>query len=376
MNIKRHGAATVGIVAAGALLLAACGSNNNTGSGGSSSGPSGSQVNVACGGKQNLTGEGSTAQKAAMDEFIAAYGQKCSGQQFAYNATGSGAGVKQFTGAKVDIGGSDSPLDPTKGEPAAAAKRCGGNPAWDIPMVFGPVAVSYKLSGVTDLTLTPDVTAKIFSGAIKTWNDPAIKKINPSANLPSTPITVIYRSDQSGTTDNFQKYLGAAAPSSWTKGAGKTFAGGVGEGKEKSAGVADALSTAEGSIGYIEWSYAQSKKLSVAKIDSGAGPVALSTDSVSKAIDSVQVKAGSAPNDLVLDTKALYASKAAGVYPLVLGTYEIVCSKGYDADTAKAVKAFLTVAATDGQQNLTQDGYVPLPTSFQTKVLAAINAIS
>jgi phosphate transport system substrate-binding protein len=307
-----------------------------------------------------------------MDVFIQSYGNKCSGQQLAYTPSGSGNGVSRFTQGQVDFGGSDSALDAAKGEPDKAKARCQGNPAWNLPMVFGPVALAYKLDGVTDLNLTSDVVAKIFTGAIKTWNDPAIAAANSGKTLPAKPVQVIYRGEDSGTTDNFQTYLGAAAPSVWTKGAGKKFVGGtgIGQGAQGSAGVADAINAADGTIGYIEWSFAQDKKLAMAKLNGAA----LTAGTAAAAIKNATVKGTG--NDLVLDLKGLYASKTEGIYPLVLATYEIVCSKGYDADTTKAVKAFLTVAATDAQSQLADAGYVPLPAEFQTKILDAVKAIA
>ncbi len=371
MKLKRH-AAVLALVAASALTLAACGSDTNSAAPGGTP-ASGSAGAAACGGKKSLTAEGSTAQKNAMDAFVAAYQQACAGYNLAYNGTGSGAGVKQFSAGQVDIGGSDSPLDAAKGETAAAAARCKGNPAWNLPMVFGPIAVAFKLDGVNDLTLNGETTAKIFNGAVKTWNDPAIAALNPGVTLPATPITVLYRSDQSGTTDNFQLYLKAASKGAWTQAAGKTFNGGVGEGKQGNPGVGQAVSAANGTIGYVEWSFAQQNKLSVAKIDSGSGPVALSNESVGKGIDAAKIKGQG--NDLVLDLNSIYSASTAGAYPLVLATYELVCSKGYDPATATAVKAFLGTAATTGQAQLSSIGYVPLPQSFQDKIVTAVKAI-
>lgn len=376
MKIKRH-MAVVGFIAAGALALTACGSDANTptgtGAGNGATTPT-NTASVECGGKKSLVAEGSSAQKGAMDVFVQAYAAKCAGQQLAYTPSGSGAGVKQFTGGVSDIGGSDSPLKEGK-ETEDAAKRCQSNPAWNLPLVFGPVAIAYKLDGATDVTLTPSLLAKIFSGSIKTWDDAAITATNGGKALPAKPITVIYRGEESGTTDNFQQYLAAAAPSDWTKGAGKKFNGGVGQGAQGSSGMVDAISAADGTIGYAEWSFAQDKKLNMVKLDSGAGGVALTAESAANAIKEAKVKGTG--NDLVLDLKALYASKAANSYPLVLATYEIVCSKGYkDADTTKAVKAFLTVAATDGQAALADAGYVPLPQEFQNKLLTAVKAIA
>ncbi len=370
MKIQRPGV-VVALVAAGALLVSACGSDPSAG--GPSGSPAGAQQ-VDCSGKKSLTGEGSSAQKNAVDVFIQAYQASCGGSNVAYNPTGSGAGVKQFSAGLVDFGGSDSALSADKGETDAAARRCAGNPAWNLPLVFGPVAFAYRLDGVPGLVLDAPTAAKIFNGQVATWNDPAITALNPGAQLPPAPISVVFRSDESGTTDNVQKYLETAGKGSWTQGTGKKFTGGVGSGAEKSAGVAQATKGTVGAITYVELSYAQDSGLGIARIDNGGGPVELTNDSVGRAIEGATIKGTG--NDLVIDLNSIYGSTTPGAYPLLLATYEIVCSKGYDADTAKAVKAFLTVAATHGQSNLSDAGYAPLPTAFQEKLLTAIKAIA
>jgi len=367
----------VGIVASAALVLAACGTDpaasTNSASNNAAAPAATQTADVKCGGKSPLSAEGSSAQKNAIDIFTQQYTKKCPGQQVNYNPSGSGAGVKQFNANQIDFGGSDSPI---KDADAAAAKTRCGSDAWNIPLVVGPVAVAYKLTGVDKLTLTPTVIAKIFNGGIKTWDDPAIKAVkgNESLALPAKPIQVISRSDESGTTDNFQKYLTAAAKGVWTQGAGKKFNGGVGNGAQGSNGVATAVKGADGAITYVEGAFAKDG-LTPALIDSGSGGVELSAANVAKSLDAAKfVKDGS--NDLALDLNAIYASNIAGAYPLLLTTYEIVCSKYTDAQVSQAVKAFLTVAATVGQEPLSAKGYVPIPQSLQTKVLASIQAIS
>ena len=126
--------------------------------------------------------------------------------------TGSGAGREQFIAGHVDFAGSDSPLIADQIRPAT--KRCDGNPAWDLPLVFGPVALVYNLPGITTLTVNSDVLARILTGRIAVWNDPILAALNPGVAMPDTKITPIYRVDSSGTTDNLQKYLTAAAPES------------------------------------------------------------------------------------------------------------------------------------------------------------------
>ncbi|MCV7134830.1 phosphate ABC transporter substrate-binding protein PstS [Mycobacterium hodleri] len=360
--------------AALALTMTACGSDNNSGTSSSSASAGGSSSSAAadCGGKAALTAEGSTAQQNAIAEFNKAWGQVCSGKSLSYNPTGSGAGVTQFLAKQVDFAGSDSAL--ADDQVAPATERCGGNPAWNLPLVFGPVAMAYNLEGVDKLVVNADVLAKIFTGAITTWNDPAIAALNGGTTLPDTKITPIYRSDSSGTTDNFQKYLTAAAPQTWTKGAGKEFQGGAGEGAQKSSGVVQAVQATPGAIGYVEKSPAKAANLPFAQIDSGAGAVELTDETTAKAVGDAKFKAEGM--DLTLDLNALYASKEAGAYPLMLATYEIVCSKGYDADTAAAVKSFLTVSANQGQANLSAAGFVPLPDSFKERLLKSVDAIA
>ena len=363
--------ATASLSAIAGMALSACGSDNNTGATGTSAAGSKAAGSAECGGKSTLTAEGSTAQQNAIAVFNQAWGQACPGKNLSYNPTGSGAGVTQFIAKNVDFAGSDSALKDDQVQ--QAADRCGGNPAWNLPLVFGPVALGYNLPGVDKLVLNGDLLAKIFTGAITTWNDPAIAALNSGASLPDTKITPIYRSDSSGTTDNFQKYLGVAAPQTWTKGAGKEFQGGAGEGAQKSAGVVQAVQATPGAIGYVEKGFADQAKLSVTQIDNGSGAVELTDDSAKKSIEGAKISGTG--NDLVLDLNSIYGTTEPGAYPLVLATYNIVCSKGYDADTSAAVRSFLTVAANQGQANLAAAGYVPLPDQFKERLTTAVNAI-
>lgn len=371
VKIKRHGA-TLGFLAASTLVLSACGSDQNVPAGGGN--PALDGLKVECG-KKPVSAEGSSAQKNAMDVFARDYGLKCEGQNLNYTKSGSGKGVAAFTAGQIDFGGSDSPLDEEDGEVAKAAQRCQGNPAWNIPMVFGPVALSYNVPGVPDLTLNAEVTAKIYQGQIKKWDDPAIKALNPTAQLPSIDIVPFYRSDESGTSDNFQKYLKTAGNGAWTKDGKQFQAGpGVGQGREGSDQVAQSVKGTPGGLTYVEWSFPKNLGLGIAKVDSGAGPVELNTANVGKAIEDAKIEGQG--HDLRVDLDSIYGNKAPGVYPIVLNTYEIVCSKGYDPETAKSVKALLTVAANADAAQLEQAGYVPLPQGFKTKVLDAVNAIS
>ena len=376
MNIqsRRRLASVTGIALVGTFAISGCASDNNSSAATSASGAKSNPVNCA---KGTLNGEGSSAQKNAIEQAITDFQTACPGATINYNPTGSGAGIKQFIAGQVDFAGSDSALKtkPAEGatniEQADADKAC-GSPAWNIPMVTGPIAVAYNVKGVDKLILTPAVTAKIFDGTIKTWNDPAIAAINPGVTLPTTAIKVFFRSDESGTTENFTKYLSAAAPKDWTAKPGKKWTG-KGEGKEKSAGVSSGVKGAEGGITYVEWSYAKDNQLGIAQIDNGAGPVALSGEAVGKAVSAAK-QAGTG-NDLAL--KLDYATKESGAYPILLVTYEIVCSKDKDPAKAKLTKAFLQkFASADTQKSLEEIGYAPLPADIQAKVTTSVNALS
>ncbi|MCV7385432.1 phosphate ABC transporter substrate-binding protein PstS [Mycolicibacter longobardus] len=356
------------------LALSGCGSDDNTAGSAGTGTTAGTSQSAACGGKNTLTAEGSTAQQNAIAVFNQVWGKECSGKNLSYNPTGSGAGREQFIAGHVDIAGSDSPLSDT--QVAEAADRCGGgdNPAWHLPLVFGPVSIAYHLDGVEHLVLNGDVLARIFSGAITSWDDPALVALNPGANLPAIAITPIYRSDSSGTTDNFQKYLSAAAPQTWTKGEGSEFQGGVGEGAQKSAGVVQAVQSTPGAVGYVEKGFADQANLRSALIDSGAGAVAATDETAGAAIQSAGFVSEDS-NDMRLDLRSLYGTKQPAAYPLVLVTYEIVCSKGYDPDTSAAVKSFLRTASGSGQNELSGAGYVRLPDQLKRRLSAAIDAI-
>ena len=362
-----------------ALTLTACGSDNNTSTptaGAASAGSTQSTAPAAaagagCGGG-SVTVAGSSAQKNAMDEWTKTYQGTCSGASVNYQPVGSGAGVQQFLAGTVDFAGSDSALKPAE-HPQADA-RCKTGKAIDLPMVVGPIAITYNLKGVDSLVLDAPVIAKIFAGKITTWNDPAIGKLNAGAKLPSTKIQAFHRSDESGTTDNFQKYLTAAAPADWTFGKGKKFNAPGGQSAKGSDGVTQAVKSTQGAVTYAELSFAKNAALGIAKLSTGAAsPVELTTDTAAKAVEAATVES-SGGNDLTL--KLDYATKTDGAYPLILVSYEIVCEQGTAKDKLAVVKGFLTYTSGDGQKVLSGLGYAPLPESIRSKVAAAVGALA
>lgn len=368
MNFKRFGA-LAGIATVATLGIAACSSDDESTTSNTAAGGNGEDCVVDA----PLSASGATSQRNAMTIFQNDFADQCGGQ-LDYNANGSGSGIKEFTGGQTAFGGSDSPLK--EEEYTAAEAQCNA-PAWNLPMVFGPVAVAYKIDGVDNLNLSPELIAQIFKGEITKWNDPAIAELN-DGELPDTDITVVFRADESGTTDNFQKYLDAAAGDAWGLGDGKTFNGGTGQGANGSDGVSSTIAGLDGAITYAEWSFATGQNLGVANITTSASeePVELNAETVGKTIETATLANGEDSHDMVIDTNSFYEPTEAGAYPIVMPTYEVVCSKYDDAETGQAVKAFLSIAASEETQaKLEDEGYSPIPDAFREKLNSAIEAI-
>jgi phosphate transport system substrate-binding protein len=318
----------------------------------------------------NLTAQGSTAQKNAMDEWIKAYQGQCTEAKIAYEGTGSGAGIQAFISGTADFAGSDSALKEDE-QPQADAK-CAGGQALNLPMVIGPIAVVYNLDGVDNLQLSPATLAGIFAGTITKWNDQAIAADNSGAQLPDTAIQTVHRSDESGTTDNFTKYLSKTAEDVWTFGNAKAWKAPGGTGAAKSDGVATQVKNTVGTISYVELSFAENSELKMAKIRNGAGEFTeLTGESAGKTIAGAKVTGTG--NDLKMDID--YATTEPGAYPIVLVTYEIACSKG--SAKAAVIKGFLSyTASAAGQQALGELGYAPLPEQVRSKVESAVASIA
>ncbi|MFF5305016.1 phosphate ABC transporter substrate-binding protein PstS [Streptomyces sp. NPDC013161] len=367
-------ALTLGALAvSGALALTACGSDDNGSSSSSSSSSAANASSANCGTAkkgQQLLADGSSAQKNAIDAWVKAFSQAC-GVQINYKGGGSGAGVTSFNQGQLAFAGSDSALKPE--EVTASKKVCSGGQGIDLPMVGGPIALGYNVPGVDNLVLDAPTLAKIFDSKITKWNDPAIKALNKSATLPDLKIQAFHRSDESGTTDNFTKYLIATTPANWKYSGGKAWQAKGGQSAAGSAGVAAGVKQTSGAIGYFELSYVGDGVKPVSINTGASAPVAPSTDSATK--DIADAKIVGTGSDLKLQLN--YNTKAEGAYPITLVTYEIVCDKGNKADTLPATKAFLTyIASEEGQKVLSTIDYAPIPDAIITKVRSTIASIS
>jgi phosphate transport system substrate-binding protein len=358
----------------GALVLTACGSDDNAGGTGGTGEKSNAASNVKCeGAKGQLLSAGSTAQKNAMDLWVKNFQAACSGVEINYQAIGSGGGITKFNQGQVAFAGSDSALKPE--EVVESKKICKTGQGINLPMVGGPIAIGYKLTGVDNLVLDAPTLAKIFDSKITKWDDAAIKKLNPDAKLPSTTIQAFHRSDESGTTQNLGKYLSEAAPADWKYDPKtKSWPAKGGQAANGSSSVASSVKDTEGAIGYFELSYATASKMSTVKLNTGAAaPVEATTENASKAIGAAKIKGTG--NDLALALD--YKTKVEGAYPIVLVTYEIACDKGNKAETLPTLKAFLNYAVSEeGQKVLADADYAPLPAEIATKVREIVPTLS
>ena len=372
-RMNRRALALGALAVTGALALTACGSDDTGGnSDGGGSSNAAAPSNVKCDdAKGQLLADGSSAQKNAIDAWVKQFTAACQGIQINYKGGGSGAGVTAFTQGQVAFAGSDSALKPD--EVTASQKVCSGGQGIDLPMVGGPIAVGFNVNGVDNLVLDAKTLAKIFNNQITNWNDPAIKKLNPDAKLPDLKIQAFHRSDDSGTTDNFTKYLISTAKGDWPYDGGKTWQAKGGQSASGSSGVAQQVKQTNGAIGYFELSYAKDG-LKTVDLDTGAAqPVKATVDNATRAIS--EAKVVGTGKDLSLELN--YGTKAEGAYPMVLVTYEIVCDKGNKSDTLPGTKAFLRyIASEDGQKILSENDYAPIPADIISQVRTTIEGLS
>jgi phosphate transport system substrate-binding protein len=298
------------------------------------------------------------------------FGTKCSGAKINYQGTGSGAGITAIGNGTADFAGSDVTM--AASEQTAANSACGST-ALTIPITAGGIAVTYNLSGVTSLKLSAATIAGIFDGKIVKWNDPAIAADNSGATLPSTPISVFYRNDSSGSTSVFTSFLKADAASAWTLGASKTitFFSGA-QGAKGSAGVAAGVKQTSGGVTYVETSYAKAQSLPTASIKGEGDYQSATSATVSTAIGEGFSVTGTGSD---LAGTMNYANMKTG-YPISTVSYAIVCSKYKDAAKGALVKSFLGYAVTTGQAAADGLGFAPLPSDLAAKALASITAIS
>jgi phosphate transport system substrate-binding protein len=356
LSIRRINSVAIAVaVAAG---VAACGSSSSSGTHTSGTGTSAAPSGPAA----TINGSGSTLAAPIYQQW----GSTLKNQNLTanYNPIGSGAGQTELASGVVNFAGSDPAL-----KPSDVAKFTKGTPL-QFPVAFGAITVSYNLSGVkSGIKLDGPVIAQIFMGKITKWNDSAITALNPGMSLPSTSITVVHRSDSSGTTDGFTKFLTATDPA-WASavGHGKDVKWPTGTGAKGNSGVAAAVHQTAGSIGYVEQAYALVNGFTYAAVKNSTGTYVLPTiPNTSAAANGITI-----PANLGIST---INSPNAAAYPIVsqtfLMTYKDPCKAGASSTVASGIKRWLTYAFGAGQKTLGagsgQLPYAPLPADLVSK---------
>ncbi len=314
-----------------------------------------------------LTGAGASFPNPIYREWIADFAKVEPGVKINYRSVGSSGGREQFIAQAVDFGGSDAYMLDDEVEAALIGRKC--RDLLHIPTVFGGVAIAYNIIGLDALTLDGAAIAAIAMGLITNINDPAIAALNPGVQLPDQPLTFVHRSDGSGTTSIFTKYLSDVSEPWRTQiGFGSEVPWLTGIGGDQNDGVAAAIAQQPGGIGYVSYEYAAEAGLEVAAVRNADGnAIAPSSDSVSAAASSVTV-----PEDFRFDVLGV----GGDGYPIAGATWVLAYTCGMTADSGTALRAWLTWALTDGSSRAVELNYAPLPDDLRPRVLAQVERIN
>lgn len=310
-----------------------------------------------------LQGAGASFPAPLYNKWFKSYSASHPDVEVDYQSVGSGSGKKSVIDHTVDFGASDAAMTDEE-----MARVPGGVQL--LPMTAGAIVIAYNVDGVTNLKLSRKAYTGIFLGKIKKWNDPEIVAANPGTKLPDLPINVVVRADGSGTSYVFSKHL-SAVNEDFNKAVGTNTMPNwpVGTKSKGNEGVTASLKTTPGSIGYVEYGYANSQKLNTATLENKAGKyVTASTASGQAALASVTL-----PDNLIA-----WASDPAApdAYPIVTYTWLICYRKYPDAKKVAALQDLLKYSLTDGQKDAEALGYIPLPANVTSKNLAAVQTIT
>jgi phosphate transport system substrate-binding protein len=360
------------LAAALALGVSACGAENES-SEPSGSGATGGTTQETPELSGNLAGAGASSQDAAMQAWIAGFQDANPETTISYDPVGSGGGREQFVAGGTAFGGTDSHL--ADEELTGAQERCGGaDNLIEIPVYISPIAVIYNLEGVENLQLSPETLAKIFKQEISNWNDPAIAADNPDATLPDQRITAVNRSDESGTTENFQEYLAALVPDTWDFEVSGDWPVKGGESAQGTSGVVDAVKAGKGAIGYADAS--QAGELGTANIKVGEEFVGPTPEAAAKILETSTETED--PGTHVFTYELARDTTEAGTYPIVLVSYLMACTSYDTPEEGALVKGFVGyVVSPEGQQAAAQNaGSAPISDALRAKLQPSVDAIT
>jgi len=331
-------------------------------------------VSIACNsggsgstnGSVSLQGAGASFPNPLYQKWMSEYGKVKPNVKLDYQSIGSGGGIKQLKEQTVDFGASDAPM---KDEDLKSAP----GEILHVPTVLGAVIITYNLEGVTQpLRFSPEVIADIFLGKIKKWNDPKIVADNPGVTLPSSDITVVHRSDSSGTSAVFTDYLSKVS-AEWKEkvGAGTSPSWPTGHGGKGNEGVTGQVKNTPNTLGYVELAYAVQNKLPVAQIKNASG------NFITPSIDAVTAAASGSlattPDDLRV---SITNAAGADAYPISSYTYILVYKAQKDAAKGKALVDFLWWGIHDGEGFAKDLQYAPLPADIVKRAEAKINSVT
>ena len=310
----------------------------------------------------SLTGAGASFPAPLYQRWFSEYNKQHPNVQVSYQSVGSGAGVEQFTQGTVDFGASDVAMTD---EEIGAVKRGVAL----LPMTAGSIVLAYNLPDVTQLKLSRQDYVDILLGKITQWNDPAIASLNPDAKLPDSKITVVHRSDGSGTTGVFTKHLSAINPEWKDKvGDGKTVQWPTGIGAKGNEGVTAQILQTEGALGYVEYGYAKQQEIPFATLENKSGKyVAASDESAAGALSATTL-----PENL---RAFITDPEGEDSYPIVTYTWILAYENYDDPNKLQGLKDVVNWSLTDGQQYAKELGYVPLPNNVVQKVQAKLETM-
>lgn len=315
---------------------------------------------IGAGDRATLAGGGSTLAATMVEEWARLYRSHAPAVDVRYEAIGSGAGIRRLVEGASDFGVTEVPM--TRGEERAA----GWEGAVQVPVLGGGVAVAYNLPGVEGLRLAEDTLARIFSGAISRWDHPTIRRDNPGAQLPSIAVTPVHRSDVSGTTLAFTRYLSTAGRDVWAAGTGTSVEWPGGREAAGSAGVLGTIGATRGAIGYVAVGPARAARLQLAGVRNTAGEFVEPTAS---AIDSALIGAVGSEEDLTLTVPGRQESPTA--YPITVISH-LVFRPGLPPEKDAALRHFAAWILTEGQRSATRLGFTPLPLPLLVRTLEGV----
>ncbi len=322
-----------------------------------------------------ITAGGSSAQANVQQAWTTAFQAQASNVKINYDKSqGSGGGVTNWLNGSYDFAGTDAAL--SADQFSQAKQTCGPDGGVDIPVYLSGVSIVYKLDGVKKLNLDAKTIASIFSGKITSWNDPAIAALNKGATLPSTPISVVHRSDGSGTTANFTTYLHQQQPSIWTWDAGTTWPNNVGSGQQGGSGVVNTVEAGNGTIGYADQSSIGDATAASVEVGDTGKFVDYSEAAATESLTQSGTIAPQGAGDLTvtIDTTKINNAKA---YPIPLLSYDVLCKTFKDSAQGKLTAAYLgfIVSKTGQQIGAKNAGAAPLPESFLSKAAKTLASV-